>query len=48
VPYDDGSVLIQLIVDVSVYDEVWITEEVAGSQPETPRTDGPAWRGAIA
>jgi hypothetical protein len=48
VPYDDGSVLIQLIVDVSVYDEVWITEEVAGSRPRTPRTDGPAWRGAIA
>lgn len=48
VPYDDGSVLLQLTVDVSVYDEVWITEEVAGSTPVTPRTNGPAWRGSIA
>jgi hypothetical protein len=48
VPYDDGSVLLQITVDVSVYDEVWITEEVAGETPVTPRTDGPAWRGTIA
>jgi hypothetical protein len=48
VPYDDGSVLLQLSVDVSVYDEIWITEEVAGTQPTKPRTAGPTWRGAIA
>jgi hypothetical protein len=48
VPYDDGSVLLQLTVDVSVFDEVWITEEVAGETPMTPRVDGPAWRGTIA
>ena len=48
VPYADGSVLLQLTVDVSVYDEVWITEEVAGETPTTPRTEGRTWRGTLA
>jgi hypothetical protein len=44
---DDGLVLLELTVDVSVYDEVWITEEVAGTEPITPRTAGPTWRGSL-
>jgi hypothetical protein len=44
---DDGLVLLELTVDVSVYDEIWITEEVAGTEPITPRTAGPTWRGTL-
>lgn len=45
---DDGVVLLELVVDVSVHDEVWITEEVAGSRPAEPRTDGGrSWRGSL-
>lgn len=44
---DDGFVLLDLTVDVSVYDEIWITEEVAGTSPTRPRTAGPTWRGTL-
>lgn len=43
-----GSVLIRLTVDVARYDEVWITEEVAGTPPATPSTDGRSWRAPLA
>lgn len=39
-----GTVLIGLTVDVERYDEVWITEELAGSSPTTPSTEGRSWR----
>lgn len=42
-----GSVLIRLTVDVARFDEIWITEEVAGSQPRAPNTDGRSWRGPL-
>jgi hypothetical protein len=45
---DDGIVLLELTVDVSVYDEIWITEEVADGEPTHPRMEGPTWRGALA
>jgi hypothetical protein len=43
-----GSVLIELTVDVSRYDEVWITEEPAGEPPTTPSTGGRSWRAELA
>jgi hypothetical protein len=43
----NGSVLLELIVDVSRYDEIWITEEIAGRPPATPSTSGRSWRAAI-
>ena len=43
-----GSVLIRLTVDVARYDEILITEEIAGSPPDTPSTDGRSWRAALA
>ena len=39
-----GVVLIGLTIDLSRYDEILITEEVAGSAPVTPSTDGRSWR----
>jgi hypothetical protein len=39
-----GTVLIRLTVDASHYDEVWITEELAGSPPPVPSTTGRSWR----
>jgi len=39
-----GTVLIALTVDVARYDQVWITEEVAGLPPATPSTGGRSWR----
>jgi hypothetical protein len=46
---DDGVVLLELEVDVSVHDEVWITEEVAGTRPVQPRIEGGrSWRGTLA
>jgi hypothetical protein len=45
---DGGVVLLELVVDVSRHDEVWITEEVAGTRPSSPRTDGGhSWRAAL-
>jgi Anti-sigma-K factor rskA len=45
---EGGSVLIELTVDVGHYDEVWITEEDAGSPPTSPSTDGRSWRAELA
>lgn len=39
-----GVVLIGLTIDVSRFDEILITEEVAGSSPVTPSPDGRSWR----
>jgi len=39
----DGVVLLRLPVDVSRFDEIWVTEEVAGTTPATPSTQGRSW-----
>jgi len=45
---EDGVVLLELTVDVSRYDEIWITEELAGTRPSRPRTDGGhSWRASL-
>jgi hypothetical protein len=45
---ENGVVLLELVVDVSVYDEVWITEELAGTRPAEPRAyGGRSWRGSL-
>jgi hypothetical protein len=44
---EGGSVLIGLTVDVGRYDEVWITEEEAGTSPTSPSTDGRSWRAEL-
>lgn len=44
---EDGVVLLELEVDVARYDEIWITEEAAGSPPSEPNTDGPSWFGSL-
>src|SRR4029450_13924774 len=45
---DDGVLLLEVEgVDVSRYDEIWITEEVIGSHPTVPNTDGPSWRASL-
>jgi Anti-sigma-K factor rskA len=43
----NGFVLLELTVDVSRFDEIWITEEVAGAPPSVPSTTGRSWRAAI-
>lgn len=43
----NGSVLLELTVDVGRYDEIWITEEIAGAPPSVPSTTGRSWRAAI-
>lgn len=44
----DGVVLLELTVDVSRYEEVWITEELVGTPPSRPRTDGGySWRASL-
>ncbi len=43
----DGSVLLELTVDVARFDEIWITEEVAGIPPALPSTTGRSWRASI-
>ena len=47
---EDGIVLLELLnVDTSHFDEIWITEELAGSHPSTPSADGVhGWRNALA
>ena len=41
---EDGVVLLELQgVDVSRYDAIWITEEVAGTPPTEPHTDWQSW-----
>lgn len=45
---DDGVVLLEVEVDVSRYDEIWITEEPVGAPPSTPTLEGgPSWRGTL-
>ena len=46
---EDGVVLVELTsVDVSRYDAIWITEELAGTRPTEPRTDGGhAWAASL-
>jgi Anti-sigma-K factor rskA len=43
----NGFVLLELVVDVSRYDEIWITEEIAGQPAAIPSTTGRSWRAAI-
>jgi hypothetical protein len=43
----NGVVLIELTVDVARYDEIWITEELAGTTPDAPGVDGPSWRARL-
>lgn len=43
-----GKVLIKLTVDVSRFDEVWITEERVGGPPAAPSTVGRSWRAELA
>lgn len=43
-----GTVLIGLTIDVARFDAVWITEEVAGSAPSVPSTQGRSWRADLA
>ncbi|HJS26326.1 MAG TPA: anti-sigma factor [Actinomycetota bacterium] len=40
---DDGVLLLEIVVDVARYDEIWITEEQVGAVPEEPSTDGRTW-----
>ena len=45
---EDGVLLLEVTdVDVSQFDEVWITQEAAGSTPTEPNTDGPSWFGSL-
>lgn len=45
---EDGIVLLELAdVDVSLYDEIWISEEVAGPPPEEPSEWGLTWRAPL-
>jgi hypothetical protein len=42
---EDGVVLLELEdVDTSFYDAIWITEELAGTLPQEPNTQGQSWR----
>ena len=43
----NGVVLLELVVDVSRYDELWITEEAIGPPPATPSTDRRSWRAGL-
>ncbi len=40
---DDGVLLLEVVVDVSRYDEIWITEEAVGTVPGEPNADGRTW-----
>ncbi|HEY7660530.1 MAG TPA: anti-sigma factor [Actinomycetota bacterium] len=44
---DNGVVLLELEVDTSAYDGIWITEELIGPPPETPNTSGWAWSASL-
>ena len=45
---EDGVVLLELEdVDTSFYDAIWITEEVAGTVPQEPSTEGRSWRAEL-
>lgn len=43
----NGVVLLELAVDVSRYDELWITEEAVGPPPATPSTGRRSWRAEL-
>jgi hypothetical protein len=46
---DDGVLLLEVEgVDVSRYDEIWITQEAVAQPPTQPSTDGPSWFGSLA
>lgn len=40
---NDGVLLLEVVVDVSRYDAIWITEEPVGQVPVEPSSDGPSW-----
>jgi hypothetical protein len=45
---DDGVLLLEVEgVDVSRYDEIWITEEAVAQPPTRPSTNGPSWFGSL-
>jgi Anti-sigma-K factor rskA, C-terminal len=45
---DNGVLLLEVEgVDVSRYDEIWITEEAVAQPPTRPSTDGPSWFGSL-
>jgi Anti-sigma-K factor rskA, C-terminal len=45
---EDGRVLLEVQVDVTRYDEIWITEEAAGSTPSTPNpSSSQSWRATL-
>jgi len=45
---DDGVLLLEVTdVDVSQFDQVWITQEPVGQPPTQPTTDGPSWFGSL-
>jgi hypothetical protein len=45
---DDGILLLEVTdVDVSQFDQVWITQEPVGQPPTQPTTDGPSWFGSL-
>jgi hypothetical protein len=44
---EDGVVLLELEVDTSTYDEIWISEERIGPPPSEPSTAGHAWRAEL-
>ena len=44
---DGGVVMLELEVDASRYDEIWITEETIGAAPSSPHTDGLSWRATL-
>ena len=45
---DDGTLLLEVEgVDVSRYDEIWITEEAVAQPPTRPSSEGPSWFGSL-
>jgi hypothetical protein len=45
---DDGTLLLEVEgVDVSRYDEIWITEEAVAHPPTRPSSEGPSWFGSL-
>ena len=45
---DDGVLLLEVTdVDVSQFDQVWITQEPVGQPPIQPINDGPSWFGSL-
>lgn len=44
---EGGVVLLELTVDAARYDEIWITEEAAGTIPDQPSLDGRSWRAEL-